>query len=88
MSLHNDIMNIQTAPEVENLPVNVRLVYKDGHKDARHEAADLALTYENLVDTLERSLEETLSYVGDHTIQTDLEQMLETIQKVKTGEYK
>ena len=88
MSLHNDIMNIQMIRSIESLPLASRINYKSGYRTALEEAADLALTYDNLVGTLERSLEETLAYVGDHTIQTDLEQMLETIQKVKSGEYK
>ena len=88
MSLHNDIMSIQMIESIESLPLASRINYKSGHRTALEEAAHLALTYENLVDTLERGLEETLSYIDDHTIATDLQELIDAIQKVKSGEYK
>ena len=41
-NLYNEIMNIPTPEKVENLPTPQRLLYKDGHRDARHAAAELA----------------------------------------------
>lgn len=46
MSLHNDIMNLQVDPSIEQLPAETRITYKNGHKVARHAAAELALKYE------------------------------------------
>lgn len=95
MSLFGDIMNIQINNDSKSIAREaltdsggVHIAYKIGHRDARHDAAELAMTYDNLVDVLERNLEDTLSCVDSLSIRMDLEQMLEVIQKVKSGEYK
>lgn len=50
MSLHNQIMNIKTqiGPDCGN-PFD----YKLGHRDARHDAAELSLKYERYIEKLE-----------------------------------
>jgi hypothetical protein len=50
MSLHNDIMNLRTVAYIETLVDPVRVAYKDGHKTARHSAAELALKYERALE--------------------------------------
>lgn len=56
MNLHNEIMNIPTSPLQEMGAVDEKngvLVYRMGHRDARHAAAEMALKYDNLIDDLE-----------------------------------
>lgn len=60
MSLHNEIMNIPTGQLQEIAAVeetNPVLVYRMGHRDARHAAAELSLKYEALIDDLFDALE-------------------------------
>jgi len=60
MSLHNEIMNIPTGRRQEMAAVdtsNPILVYRMGHRDARHAAAELSLKYENLIERLLEALE-------------------------------
>lgn len=89
MSLHNDILSITTDKHVENFPVIARDSFKNGHTVAKHEAAELALTYENLLDLIEGDLEDIFNHhwLSDATKEC-LDDILETIQKVRTGEYK
>ncbi len=54
MSLHNEIMNIP-AVKFEATPKHYGeydLVYKLGHRDARHAAAEMSLKYEKLIDIM------------------------------------
>lgn len=60
MSLHNEIMNIPTGMRQEMAAVdtgNPILVYRMGHRDARHAAAELSLKYEALIERLLDALE-------------------------------
>lgn len=63
MSLHNEIMNtpaniILDGPDgVGNVSQNRYTAYKEGHRDARHAAAELALKYDVLVEKLLDALE-------------------------------
>lgn len=41
-NLHAAIMNLPTDPEIEHLSDYNRTLYKTGHKEARHAAAELA----------------------------------------------
>jgi hypothetical protein len=50
MSLHDDIMNIKTHGHIETLPDPVRIAYKNGHKVARHDAAELSAKYESALN--------------------------------------
>ena len=65
MSLHNDIMNIQVPAEIKDQKAGDRIVYKNGHRDARHEAAELALTYENLVQEAYDALKQVNKIVSE-----------------------
>lgn len=58
MSLHNEIMNIQIDEEDlrENLLKASFAAYKVGHRDARHEAAEMSLCYEKRIEELENAL--------------------------------
>lgn len=61
MSLHNEIMNIPTSwlQEIAAADTsNPVLVYRMGHRDARHAAAELSLKYENLIERLLEALEQ------------------------------
>lgn len=61
MSLHNEIMNIPTGQLQEMVAVeetNPILVYRMGHRDARHAAAELSLKYESLIERLLTALEQ------------------------------
>lgn len=63
MNLHNDIMNIPVnvildGPEgVGNVSQNRYIAYKEGHRDARHAAAELSLKADARIEELESSLE-------------------------------
>lgn len=63
MSLHNEIINtpaniILDGPDgVGNVSQNRYTAYKEGHRDARHAAAELALKYDALVEKLLDALE-------------------------------
>lgn len=47
MSLHNDIMNLaEKRPDSSFENTHDRVLYKEGHRDARHAAAELSLPYE------------------------------------------
>lgn len=70
MGLHNDIMNLQTPKGIENLPTNVRLVYKYGHRDARHAAAELTIAHEKRMGELERLLEWSLDFIAKNPPKT------------------
>jgi len=78
MNLHSKIMNID--PNAEDIKNNqLRLAYKSGHRDARHEAAELAIKTENRIEDLElaldnmcnmwRSVCESYGWDADHLIQ-------------------
>lgn len=61
MNLHNKILNIpcpyavKIAEEHDN--PDLAVYYRMGHKDARHEAADLALEYELRLEKLKEELD-------------------------------
>ena len=54
-SLHNKIMNIK--PKGYPKAMDMETAYKIGHRDARHEAAEMALEYESLIEELVEALE-------------------------------
>ena len=60
MNLHNEIMNIQIDTN-KIVPKHISPVgnhaYKEGHRDARHAAAELSLKAEAWIEELESSLE-------------------------------
>ena len=59
MSLHGKIMNIPTGDVYPNK--RERILYKTGHRDARHTAAEMALEYDDFVDEVERMMETIVS---------------------------
>lgn len=56
--LHSEIMRIQVLPEIEDYPTGTRIIYKTGHRDARHAAAELANEQDALVERLAGALRE------------------------------
>lgn len=90
MSLRNDIINIRVPEYVESSEnEHSRIAWKLGHKAARHEAAELAMTYDNLMEVIERDLEVVLNYTAVSREAADVLRMtLQAIQKVESGEYK
>lgn len=71
MNLHNDIMNIPVniildGPEgVGNVSQNLYTAYKEGHRDARHAAAELSLKVEARIEELEAILERFITWQTD-----------------------
>jgi hypothetical protein len=49
MSLHDKILNIPCEVDKAKKAIN-RIEYKNGHFDARHKAAELAITYDELLE--------------------------------------
>jgi len=59
MNLHNEIMNIPTGQLQEMVGIehsNPILVYRSGHRDARHAAAEMSLKAEARIEQLENAL--------------------------------
>ena len=57
MGLHDRIMNVQVRySRGEFLNENEYLRYKEGHGDARHDAAELSLISDELLEALEACL--------------------------------
>ena len=56
-SLHNKIMNIPVRKAMSEIGLKDNMIsYKEGHRDARHEAAEMALEYESLIEELVEAL--------------------------------
>lgn len=57
MNLHNEIMNISVKHDRTTFQDQVcYLMYKEGHRDARHSAAELSLKAEARIEELEEML--------------------------------
>lgn len=57
MNLHNEIMNIPVKHQrVDFQDQGFYLMYKEGHRDARHAAAELSLKAEARIEELEEEL--------------------------------
>lgn len=68
MNLHNAIMNIGVKySEAEFLNSNEYLRYREGHRDARHSAAELSLKAEARIEELEAVLKGLLNEVHTAT---------------------
>ena len=62
MNLHNEIMNIQINEESAFYKYGNEALYayKEGHRDARHSAAELSLKAEARIEGLEEALNKSL----------------------------
>jgi ribosomal protein S13 len=61
MNLHNEIMNIQVDNSFYNkLTEAERQIYKIGHRDARHAAAELSPEAERRIEKLQEAAQEAL----------------------------
>ena len=57
MSLHNDVMNIPCKYTRSCFPDEAQLLaYKEGHRDARHEAAEMAIKSDLIILQLTEAL--------------------------------
>jgi hypothetical protein len=63
MTLHNKIMNIPCEPD-RLAWTNNGLAYKQGHKSARHAAAELAVKAEDEIDRLISSIDLIADYLA------------------------
>ena len=59
MNLHDKIMNMPAGDFYPNR--RERILYKAGHRDARHVAAEMANEYDNFVDDVEQMMETIIS---------------------------
>lgn len=59
MTLHNEIMNIPTDKLDWDVSVKESRSYKEGHRDARHAAAELSLKYDLYIDMLEDLIQDS-----------------------------
>lgn len=74
MSLHNEIMNIPVRKDVDYSTFESKVIaYKTGHRDARHQAAEISVAYEQRIEELEKALRELITendlYMPDETKQ-------------------
>lgn len=64
MSLYDRIMRLRTDPYIETLPDGVRVAYKSGHKVARHDAAELSVEADELIEECECALSDAVEVHG------------------------
>ena len=65
MSLHNEIMNIQHKQGREDFLDSVGYgAYSEGHRDARHAAAELALKYDAEIEGLKDYIDTLEEYIA------------------------
>lgn len=80
MSLHDRIMNIQVSEDCpEDLPA--RLLFKQGHKEARHVAAEWACEYDSLVEDMADALKKCQSFFETNNNRSEL--ISEVLQRYK-----
>ncbi len=56
MKLHAEIMNLQAKPPKVN-STNYELAFKEGHRDARHASAELAIKADQLAEVVKAVME-------------------------------
>ena len=56
MSLHDRIMNVRVSEDLGDHGVREQIIYKTGHRDARHKAATLAAEADELMDRMAEAL--------------------------------
>lgn len=59
MSLHDKIMSIPAGDVYPNR--RERILYKTGHRDARHTAAEMAVKYDSFVEDVEQMMNTIIS---------------------------
>lgn len=74
MSLHNEIMNIPVRKDVDYSTFESKIIaYKTGHRDARHQAAEISIVYEQRIESLQAALQQVVDendkYMPDETKQ-------------------
>jgi len=57
MSLHDEIMSLPVKSDVEEFTISARANYKQGHRDARHAAAELAIKYDQDIERVKADLD-------------------------------
>lgn len=89
MDLHAEIMNIPanivlTGPEgVGNVHSNPYIAYKEGHRDARHAAAELSLKTQAKLDKALELLTATVNPFDKRTAQQRHEQIIKFLEENK-----
>lgn len=68
MNLHNEIMNIQINEKNiwHKYGTDGTYAYKEGHRDARHSAAELSLKAEARIEELEFLLKEAIPWLNHY----------------------
>lgn len=91
MSLSSNIMNLQTVMSRDDLidlfDVPGMHAYKEGHRDARHAAVELALKAEALIEDMRIELENILDWLeqGDYdpSLTVDMKSLIERAKEYK-----
>lgn len=69
MSYHNKMMDIRERRlDSQFASTESRTLYKEGHRDARHAAAEIALKADKRIEKLENALQEILSVHANDNI--------------------
>lgn len=66
MSLHDEIMNIQTSKAANEKIDSQVMAYKRGHRDARHAAAELAIAQELEMERMKEVLRDAYTLAIGH----------------------
>ena len=69
-SYHGRIMNITS--DVEGMSNPSRVIYKTGHRDARHAAAEIAAEADGVIDELYDALENVRAALDNHIVPSKL----------------
>jgi len=89
MNFHGRIMNIQVTSVEAPMTPEQRSVYKRGHRDARHAAAEIANEADEQIQELAESLEDVLNYDGgaDSALEDEyvMERAQEALAKARGG---
>ena len=59
-NLHSEIMNLPARPIAADEYDHKLMAYKCGHRDARHDAAELSVKYEMYIEAVENLLLESI----------------------------
>ena len=66
MSLHDEIMNIQTDKAADEKIHGQIMAYKRGHRDARHAAAELAIEHDLEMEQMKEVLRDAYTLAIGH----------------------
>jgi hypothetical protein len=78
-SLHNEIMNIRCDESNISIHASVSLAYKEGHRDARHAAAELAINSDAEIKRLRDFLHRVAIDINDECYNDALSTISEAV---------